>query len=62
VERVCFSGPPKDLDTGDGPSSNFPYLKIAQSLKRLALEGKYLLLVVYNFVIPNLDATVNKLP
>jgi len=62
VERVCFPEASKDSDTGDGPSSNFPYLKIAQSLKRLALEGKYLFLVVYNFVIPTLDATVNKLP
>jgi len=46
----------------DGPSIHFPNPKVARSLKRLAVEEKYLLPAGYKFVILNTNATVNKPP
>jgi len=41
---------------------NFPNPKDIPSLKRMALENKYLFPVGYSFIIPEADATVNEPP
>ncbi|KAJ8435637.1 hypothetical protein Cgig2_012298 [Carnegiea gigantea] len=60
VERTVFPGAPECSDLQDEPSSHFPNTKIVATLKRLALEEKYLLPAGYKFIFPDADATVNK--
>jgi len=62
AEETRFSTAPDFSDPLDGSSIQFPNLKVMRSLKRLALEGKYLLPAGYKFTISNADATVNKPP
>jgi len=50
------------LNPQHGPSIHFLNPKVVGTLKRLALEEKYLLPTGYKFIIPDGDATVNKLP
>lgn len=57
-----FPGAPARSDTQDGLITHFPNPKVVASLKRSALEEKYLLPAGYKFIIPDTNATVNKLP
>jgi len=59
---MVFPGAPARSDILDGPGTHFPNLKVVCSLKRSALEEKYLLPAEYRFVLPKADATVNKPP
>jgi len=62
AEETCFPGAPTCSDPRDGPSTYFPNPRVMRTLKKLALEEKYVLPVRYKFVISGLDATINKLP
>ena len=57
-----FPGAPTRLDPQDGLGSHFPDPKIVPTLKRMTLKKQYLLPAGYTFVIPEADATGNKLP
>ncbi|KAJ8434594.1 hypothetical protein Cgig2_025020 [Carnegiea gigantea] len=61
-EGINFPRASTSSDIQDGPSTNFPNLKVMASLKRPTLEEKYLLPAGYKFIIPEVDATVNKPP
>ncbi|KAJ8425077.1 hypothetical protein Cgig2_028794 [Carnegiea gigantea] len=62
ADGLVFPGASSRSDPQDGLSTQFPNLKVTPSLKRTALEKKYLLPTGYNFIIPEADATVNKPP
>ena len=50
------------MNPQDELNIHFPNPKAVGTLKRLTLEEKYLLPVGYRFIIPDADATANKLP
>ena len=62
MEKTHFPGEPERSDPRDGPSMHFPNPKVVRILKRPALEEKYLIAAGSKFVIPDLDAMVNRLP
>ncbi|KAJ8430133.1 hypothetical protein Cgig2_011077 [Carnegiea gigantea] len=62
AEGAVFCGAPSRSDPMDRLSIHFPNPKVVPSLKRTTLEKKYLLPAGYSFVIPEVDATVNKSP
>ncbi|KAJ8435881.1 LOW QUALITY PROTEIN: hypothetical protein Cgig2_008421 [Carnegiea gigantea] len=62
AKGLVFLGAAPCLDPLDGPSTHFSNLKVTLSLKRTALETKYLLPPGYSFVIPEADVTVNEPP
>ena len=62
AEGLWFLGAPKHSGPWDGLSMHFPNPKIVGYLKTPTLEGKYLLLIGCEIVIPNADATINKAP
>ena len=62
ADGTVFAGALEHSDVQDGTSTHFPNLKVMASLKRLVLEEKYLLPVGYKFIIPDVDATLNKSP
>ena len=59
---MVFPGTPMRSDLQDELSTHFPNPKVALTLKRPTLEEKYLLPAEYKFIIPDPDATGNKLP
>ena len=62
AEGAVVPGALEHLDIQDRPRNHFPNPMVVASLKRLALEDKYLLPTGYTFVLPEVDATVNKPP
>ena len=62
AEGPEFSGPPALSDPHDGSGSHFPNLKAVPTLKRIALEKKYLLPAGCTFIISEADVTINKPP
>ncbi|KAJ8424806.1 hypothetical protein Cgig2_025390 [Carnegiea gigantea] len=62
VEGTVFTGAPEHSNIQDGPSTHFPNPKVVASLKRMALEEKYLLPLGYKFIIHDVDCTLNKPP
>ena len=62
AKGLVFPDTPFRSNLQDGPGTHFPNPKVVPSLKRMALEKKYLLFAGYSFVIPEPDATVNKPP
>ena len=62
AEGLVFPRDPACSDPFDGPSTHFPNPKVTPSLKRTALEKKYLMPARYSFVIPEVNATVNEPP
>jgi len=57
-----FPGAPACSDPQDGADSQFPDLKVIPTLKKTALEKKYLLPTGYTFIVPKADAIVNEPP
>ncbi|KAJ8438792.1 hypothetical protein Cgig2_023826 [Carnegiea gigantea] len=62
AEGPEFPGAPTRSDPQDGPSSHFPDPKVVFTLKKTALEKRYLLPTGYTFIIPEVDVTVNEPP
>ncbi|KAJ8438700.1 hypothetical protein Cgig2_011883 [Carnegiea gigantea] len=62
AEGLVFPGAFSRSDPLDGLGTHFLNPKVVSSLKRTALEMKYLLPAGYSFVIPEADATVNVPP
>ncbi|KAJ8444462.1 hypothetical protein Cgig2_024026 [Carnegiea gigantea] len=62
AERTVFPGAPTRTDLQDRPSTHFPNPKVVGTLKRPPLEERYLLPARCKFIIPDADASMNKLP